>query len=193
MIKKSFKKNKKIILFIILLFVFFIIYLINLQLNNTQKKTIQEKSDCVTEEKIVEVRGDSLSPFIEPGQKLKLLVDYYKCMPVKRDDIVSYDFKGNEIPVVKIVKGIEGDGFRLQKNGGCWNILINGKKVINSENKEYCINERSYRLLSLYEKDYKQKIPENAYLILGDDISGSGSTVFGLVDKSDFVGKLVII
>jgi type IV secretory pathway protease TraF len=45
-------------------------------------------------------------------------------------------------------------------------------------------------MLSLYEKDYKGIIPQNTYLILGDQPSGSvDSSVFGLVDKSDILGK----
>jgi type IV secretory pathway protease TraF len=46
-------------------------------------------------------------------------------------------------------------------------------------------------MLSLYEKDYKGVIPKNAYLLLGNRISGSvDSTTFGLVEKSDIIAKV---
>jgi type IV secretory pathway protease TraF len=48
-------------------------------------------------------------------------------------------------------------------------------------------------MLSLYEKDYKGVIPENAYLLLGNLIFGSlDSTHFGLIDKSGIVAKVEI-
>jgi type IV secretory pathway protease TraF len=48
-------------------------------------------------------------------------------------------------------------------------------------------------MLSLYERDYKGIIPENAYLLLGNNISNSiDSTVFGLVDKSGIIAKVEI-
>jgi len=48
-------------------------------------------------------------------------------------------------------------------------------------------------MLSLYERDYKGVIPENAYLLLGNRASGSvDSTTFGLVDKSGIVAKVEI-
>jgi len=47
-------------------------------------------------------------------------------------------------------------------------------------------------MLSLYERDYKGVIPKNAYLILGNLVEGSlDSSRFGLVGKSDFLGKVV--
>jgi type IV secretory pathway protease TraF len=53
------------------------------------------------------------------------------------------------------------------------------------------LDERGYRVLSLYEKDYKGIIPEDAYLILGNLPQGSlDSSHFGLVGKKDILGKV---
>jgi len=142
-----------------------------------------------TEERIV--RGNSLNPLLEPGDTIRVIFGYYDCYPVAREDIVLFDYAGNQNPVIKIVKGISGDKFELRVREGGWNIIVNNQIVKNSEGKPYLISGNAYQMLALYEKDYKGAIPEDAYLLLGDQVSGSiDSTRFGLVDKSDILGKV---
>jgi len=156
---------------------------------------VSQKEGCAIkmEERIV--RGNSLSPLIENGDTVKVLFGYYDCNDIKRNDIVLYSYAGNEDPLIKIVKGIPGDKFALQKTQvGCWNILINDKILENSQNSPYCISEQGYKMLSLYEKDYQGVIPEDAYLIMGNLISGAtDSTRYGLVHKNDILGKAITI
>lgn len=145
-----------------------------------------------TEERIV--RGGSLQGLIEDGRTVKILFGYYRCHKIKRGDVVVYNFAGNKAPIIKIVKAVEGDKFHLERTDGGWHILINGEIVKNSEGQPYLLNERGYKMLSLYERDYQGIIPENAYLLLGNKTDGSlDSTHFGLVDKSDILGKAEVI
>jgi len=142
------------------------------------------------EERIV--RGNSLSGLIESGETVKVLFGYYDCYEVKRGDIILYSYSGNKNPLIKVVKGIPGDRFSFQKTKNGYYLLINGKILKNSKNEPCILNERSHKLLSLYERDYKGVIPQDAYLILGNLTSGSlDSTHFGLVGKSDILGKVV--
>jgi signal peptidase I len=189
----------KIFLTLVLLILFLILVgLLWLQPQKTiqpqENYAAKENSDgCVSKSENLEVRGDSLSPLINSGQTIKLLYGYYQCHPVEREDIVAYGYAGNDAPIIKIIKGLEGDKFQLKKSAtGCgWNILINAEVVKNSQNVPYCLSEAGYRMLSLYEKDYKGVIPQNAYLILGNSTGGTlDSSRFGLVDKSDFLGKV---
>ena len=158
---------------------------------------------CQVETREVIVRGGSLQGFIEDGQTVKVLFGYYNCHKIEREDVVLYDFAGRPEPVIKIVKGIEGDSFHLGKTDGGWpasnasrsdagwHILINNEIVKNAQGEPYLIGEAGYRMLSLYEKDYKGRIPGNAYLLLGNLTGGSlDSTMFGLIDKSDILGKV---
>jgi signal peptidase I len=157
-----------------------------------RKNNVAENLNCISnvEERIV--HGNSLVGLIESGEKVKILFGYYDCNGVKRNDLIVYSYGGNENLLIKIVKGLPGDKFSLQKTEGGWHILINGKVLKNSENKPYLLDERSYRMLSLYERDYKGVIPENAYLILGNLVSGTlDSTSFGLVGKQDILGKAI--
>lgn len=147
---------------------------------------------CVTKVEQFEVRGNSLAPLIKPGQSIKLLYGYYNCHPVEKEDIVAYKYAGNDAPIIKIIKAIPGDKWRLNKNHrrNIYQIMVDGKPLKNSQGKYYGIPESKIRMLKLYVQDYPV-LPENTYLILGNQISGSlDATRFGLIDKSDILGKV---
>ena len=150
-----------------------------------------ENQTCVINVEEKTVHGTSLSGLIEPGSTVKILFGYYNCNEIRRGDIVVYNYSGNPNPIIKIVKGIPGDLFHLQKTESGYNILINGEIVKNSQSEPYLLGESGYRMLSLYENDYKDVIPANAYLLLGNIASGSlDSTHFGLIGKDDITGKV---
>jgi signal peptidase I len=146
--------------------------------------------ECQIESEERIARGNSLTPMIKDGENVKVLFGYYKCSDVKRNDLVLYNYAGNEAPIIKIAKGIPGDKFSLQETKDGWHILINGEVLKNSEDIPYLVAGKRYEMLSLYEKDYNGVIPQNTYLLLGDQVNGSfDSTVFGLIEKSDILGK----
>jgi len=200
------KKRKKIVLFILLFLIlisigwlFFsrIVGIGGLTKNCFKIITAVINKECFIEERKVIVRGSSLQGLIEDGQTVKAFLNYYNCHKIERGDVVLYNFAGKKDPVIKIVKGIDGDKFNLKKvpfaNAGQmgWYILINNEIVKNAQGESYLIGEQGYSMLSLYEKDYKGKIPKDAYLLLGNLIGGSlDSTYFGLIDKSDIIGKV---
>lgn len=145
---------------------------------------------CPTQEKMLKIRGDSLSGLIEDGAVMRVIVGYYKCHEVGRGDIVVYDYPGGS-PLAKIAKGIPGDRFHLEKyRPGCWIIRLNGQVLKNSKKIPYCIGEHGYRMLSSYEKTYGGVIPQDACLILGNQPEGTlDSTRFGLVGRVDLLGR----
>lgn len=151
----------------------------------------QELGECpiVLEERIV--RGNSLAPLVKSGQTVRVLFGYYECNEIQRDDVVLYNFAGSKTPLIKIVRGVPGDSFKLeQTKRGAWHIIINGEVLKNSVGQNYLISGKRYEMLALYEKDFKGKIPAGAYLLLGNITSGAtDSTRFGLVSKRDILGK----
>jgi len=148
---------------------------------------------CLIKTEEMTVRGDSLAPFIKSGQTVQALFGYYNCHKIKRGDVVLFKYAGDKNLLIKMVKGIPGDKFELRKTEGGWNIIVNNQIVKNAEGKPYLIFGNAYKMLSLYERDYKGIIPENAYLLLGNKVSGSvDSTTFGLVDKSGIRAKVKI-
>ena len=149
-------------------------------------------AECFVAEKHT-VSGNSLSGIVESDEIVNLLLGYYGCNEIKREDIVAYNYAGNENLIIKIVKALPGDSFSLNasEEGFSWNLFINGEIAANSENQPYTLNENEHNMLSLYERDYHGVAPESSYLILGNMASGSvDSTVFGLVHKSDILGKV---
>lgn len=162
-------------------------------INNLNNFELKPASPCPVEEEIKTVRGNSLEPLVPSGSQIKALLGYYNCHEIKRNDLALYRYGGGETPLLKIVKGIPRDTFlMISENNGDYNLVINGKAVLNSKGIPYIFSGNKYKMLSLYEKDYKGVIPQNAYLLLGDQPSGSvDSSAFGLVDKSDILGKAV--
>lgn len=152
---------------------------------------IGEGCSVQMEERIV--RGNSLSGLIENGEVVTVLFGYYECDEIRRDDLVLYSYAGNEVPLIKIIKGIPGDDFKLeQAEPEVWHILVNGKVVRNSEGNPYFISGNRYKMLALYEKDFRGKIPKGVYLLLGNLVSGAvDSTRFGFVSKETILGKAV--
>jgi len=185
--------KKKIIFFSILVLISLGIgFLISEVLEKTPRLKKLEVGQCPIriEEKIV--RGSSLTPLIKSGQTIKVLFGYYDCHSIERKDVVAYYYAGNENPIIKIVKGLPGDSYELKEaDSGEWYILINSQILRNSEDKPYLVSGNRYKMLSLYEDDCQNGIPQNTYLILGNLVEGSlDATRFGFVDKSDILGKV---
>ncbi|MBM3257255.1 MAG: signal peptidase I [Candidatus Liptonbacteria bacterium] len=147
--------------------------------------------DCKTTEEKMTIAGSSLAGILKDGQEVKVIKGYYNCKDANRGDVVVYGYAGGTQPLAKVVKAIPNDKLELKKSGAGWNILVNGAPAKTSGGTPYNISEQGFRLLSLYIKDYGGVVPGNAHLIMGDEIGGSlDSTRFGLVDKSDFIGKV---
>lgn len=187
--------NKKVTI-ILIIFVLIILALVGIisysffYARSLNDKNISVGSCVATEEEKI-VRGNSLEPIFKDGQAIKVLSGYYNCNEVKRGDIIVYNYAGNN-PIIKIVKGVPGDTFSLKKEEDHWLLVINGEISKNSENEPYKLGASTNKLLSLYVRDYKGVIPGNAYIILGNILNGSvDSTRFGLVDKSDILGKVI--
>ena len=195
-------KRLKTILFaiVVIAFAFFVLNsdLVNLKTEGKISANLEIEDnvlgnlECVSraEEKIV--RGESLAGLIEPNETVKIFFGYYDCNEIKKGDIVAYNYTGNPVPIIKVVKGIPGDKFYFQEVEDGWYILINEEILKNSYGQSYILDKGGYRMLSLYKEDYKGIIPKNTYLIMGNLVTGaSDSTRFGLVHKDDFFGIVI--
>ena len=154
---------------------------------------IKVNEDCF-KEAIMEVRGYSMKGIVEDKEKIKILEGYYKCNEVQRGDVIIYNYKGNDSPLIKVIKGMHRDEFKLEKSENGNRLLINGEVAKNSFGEEYVLTESNYKMLSLYIDDYKGVIPQNSFIILGNAVGNSlDSRRFGLIDISDILGKVDII
>ncbi|HIH24393.1 TPA: signal peptidase I [Candidatus Woesearchaeota archaeon] len=136
----------------------------------------------------ITVKGDSLSGIIEEGTAVNVQRNL-ACAAIDRNDIILYNYAGKSDPLIKIVKAIPGDTWRLD---GC-SIVVNDI-VLSTRNPDgtigapYCVGDS--RRLQLYANDYPI-IPPDTYLIMGNNPDGTlDSSIFGLVDREDIIGKV---
>jgi signal peptidase I len=183
---------KKIIPFLII-FIVSVFFIFNPQnIKNDNYVEPISVPDCLTEERVVIVRGDSMTPYLVPDDEVKALFGYYDCHDVLRNDVVLYKYSGKENLLIKFVRAVPGDKWDLRQSGVNYNIIVNDTVLLNSAGSPYLIADTSIKMLQLYVKDYPV-IPENTYLLLGDKVEGSlDSSAFGLVGKDDIMARVEI-
>ena len=147
---------------------------------------------CSITYKTQTVNGASLTHFVEHGDTVRVAFGYYECGVAKSGDLVIYKDAGDVNPLIKLVRGVAGDTFMLALAEGGAKMFVNNEILKTTTGDVYRISEEAYRLLSLYEKDYKGVIPEGAVLLLGNLPRGSrDSTQFGFVSTESLMGKVV--
>ena len=186
-------KIKYILIFVfVILFILFLnlIYFFNINRINIIKPVLTKGYNNFNAKEYI-VRGYSLNPLIKNNDCIYILKDYYKDNKIKHEDIIAYDFIGNEDLIIKIVKALPGDKFEMRENEDQkWNIFINNSILKNSEGLSYSLNEQKSKMLRLYSKNYPI-IPDNRYLILGNSPEGSlDSSKFGFADRENIIGKV---
>ena len=193
-------KKRVIIFAVVALLLFAVVFSTTFLLKEGNGVKIEEEKDLLAEKYLTTreektIRGNSLSGLLEDGETVDALFGYYDYEEIQRGDLILYSYAGNDVPLIKIIKGISGDKFELKEVDGerTWHILINREIIKNSQDNPYLLDERGHRMLSLFEEDYGGVIPDDAYLILGNLVSGStDSTRFGLVHRNDILGKVLM-
>lgn len=105
----------------------------------------------------------------------------YRINGLKRFDIVV--IKYNNEKIIKRVIGLPGDYIEYKDNI----LYVNGKEIKEEYKRDITNN------FSLKDLGY-EKIPENKYLVLGDNRGISkDSRIIGLIDKGDIEGYTGII
>lgn len=138
------------------------------------------------------IRGTSMQPLFKEGAEVKIDFNYYNCKKPQTGEIVIYQYSPDKNPIIKGIKGVAGDTIELKPTADKWNIIINSQILRNSAGQEYAIDRKGYNLLSLYIKDYGNKIPTNSFLIMGDQAQGTfDSSMLGLVGTQGLLGKVI--
>ncbi|MFC1596146.1 signal peptidase I [Candidatus Margulisiibacteriota bacterium] len=159
--------------------------------SETELSNLVENCSAI-EPELRTIRGSSMSGVAEAGDIVDIYFGYYSCYPVTRNDLIIYKHPAHKTPIFKMVKGVPGDSFALQKNNNVWNIMLNGEVLRNNKGNPYIMRGNRHKMLEIYVNDFKGLIPPTAYLVLGNTPSGSlDSTRFGLIDKKNFIGKVV--
>lgn len=126
------------------------------------------------------VVGDSMKPTLNEGQILILNKLDYRFNEIERYDIVVIKVGKSEI--IKRVIGLPGETIEYRNNI----LYIDGHE----ETSEYNFDTEDFTLKSICNCD---KIPEDKYLVLGDNRQvSSDSRIIGLIDKKDIQGTTQI-
>lgn len=126
------------------------------------------------------VVGDSMIPTLKDNQILLLNKIDYRLHEIKRYDIVVIKVGKSEI--IKRVIGLPGENVEYINN----TLYINEQEEIN----DYNFDTEDFNLKSICNCD---KIPEDKYLVLGDNrMVSSDSRIIGLIDKKDILGKTTV-
>ena len=139
------------------------------------------------------VRGSSMAPLVKAAETITLLKGFYGCYPIEREDIVIYEYASTRVPAIKIVKGVPGDRYRMERTPGGWRLFIDGRLVKNSQDRPYELNDKAAKMLGMFHGSAERVIPLERYLILGNQVHGSrDSTRFGLAAKDHILGKVIL-
>ena len=130
---------------------------------------------------VTQVVGSSMSPTLKDEEVLILNKFQYRFFDIKRGDIVSLDYEDTKYLIKRII-GLPGETVKIVNN----QLYINDKIY----EEEYLANDLNYDDFSLTDLGYS-KIPEDMYLVLGDNRENSlDSREIGLIKKEDINGKI---
>lgn len=130
---------------------------------------------------VTQVVGNSMSPTLKNNEMLLLNKLKYRLTKVKRGDIISLKYKDTKY-LIKRVIGLPGDTIEIKDS-----VLYINKEVYK---EEYISSDLKYKDFHLEDLGYS-KIPENMYLVLGDNrVDSLDSREIGLVKKEDIIGKI---
>ena len=130
----------------------------------------------------VVVVGDSMVPTLNDKQILLLDKISYKFKEIERFDIVVIKVGKKEI--IKRIIGLPGETIEYKDN----TLYVDGKELPN----DYNFDTEDFTIEDIG-KDLYEKIPENEYLVLGDNrIVSADSRIIGFIKKEDILGKTSI-
>lgn len=132
---------------------------------------------------ITQVVGNSMYPTLQNGEVLVINKAKYRFSNVKREEIISLKYADTKY-LIKRVIGLPGEKVHIQNN-----VLYINDEVYP---EKYLPNNLEYNDFDLKDLGY-DRIPENMYLVLGDNRGDSlDSREIGLIKKEDIIGKISI-
>jgi hypothetical protein len=157
--------------------------------------TVRNDGGCEVREKTSVVKEPGMAGLIPDGAKVRFLYGWYNCHAPEKGDLVLYRFSEKMDPIVRVVRAVEGDHFKLSpdSNGHAWNLLINGKAVMAGD-KPYFFGAASPPTLSLYVKSHNGILQPGEVILLSSVPPGSlDSGVLGLRQIRDVMAKVELI
>lgn len=133
------------------------------------------------------VRGDSMYDTLKDGEVLFLGKINYRISDIKRYDIVVIKDLDNDY-IIKRVIGLPKDNIEYKDD----TLYINGEKQDKRFTEDVTEDFTLEEICEIHQVECNGKIPDNMYLVLGDnrDVSAD-SRVKGLIKKEQILGKAI--
>lgn len=175
-----------LIIFIISLALLFFIYLA--QPNSIlENKNSYLSMDCY-KVFLKTIRGNSMFPLLQNGERVKVLYGYYDCYPLLRNDLVVISFKTQPSNFyVKRVVGLPNDKVEIKDEY----IYLNNNLLTNSRGEPYIVKGKGVNLL--LKPLTNNIIPQGYYLVLSEEVNSLAfdSRYFGYIEKTHIKGKVI--
>lgn len=134
-----------------------------------------------------QVVGVSMKPTLNDGDLLILNKLHYRFHEVKRNDVLTIRHEDSKY-LIKRVIGLPGEKISYKNNI----LYINNKTYKENIYEEMKTDDFDFSKITSLKEETKnmEKIPDNMYLVLGDNRSNSlDSREIGLISKEDILGK----
>lgn len=137
-----------------------------------------------------------MSGLFSPEDRISVQEGWYGCHEVKRDDIALVQIGGRTHPLIKMVRVLPGDRFKLKKSvtdeGEI--LVVNGQVLRTQSGAPYVFRGKRAKMLRLYEKIFKGIMPAETYFVFGTVSGGSyDSTRFGAIRKTQLIARAIKI
>lgn len=155
--------------------------------------SLKPGANCETGTETVKVPSAG-SDIFQPGEEVKVEMNYYACNKGERGEIVMIKSPGRDDPIFKYIKMVPGDKYSVVQNNKDkkYHVVVNGDEMENSKGETYTFTERKSRMIKLYESNFKDGIKQGVYFVFGESPAGGfDSTRFGPVTSERMIGKVL--
>lgn len=159
------------------------------------QKEISEvgETNCVTQRVERLMNDDSAAKDLNKGDRYQVLLNYYRCNPVQRLDLISFKSSSVAEPTVKRVQALPGDEFSVIETDtpGEFQLKVNGTLVMGRD-KPYFFRSQGISPLKSLEMARQGRLGPNEYLLLSDTSPGfADSTSLGVIKNTAFEGRVL--
>lgn len=149
---------------------------------------------CVAHRETAKMQTDSMSGLIEKDQMFDVLHGYYKCNPIKKNELVYFSPSPTIKPTVRKLWGLPGDSFALVESPtetGRFQVLIN-QQPVSTVDGVLVIEAAQTQALRSFETARKGLLGPDEFIIFSNKMPPFNDSVrFGLVKSSHFKGRVV--
>jgi Signal peptidase, peptidase S26 len=170
-----------------------VLYVVISTLIKTHERSLYGNLDCVKATSKYVVGDDYMAGIFSKGAELSVLDNYYNCNTPKRDDFVLFRFSDQIAPVVRVVKGLPNDRYKVEpapEEKGKWILKINDQ-VVKVNDAPIFMESNFDPPLKTYEISRHGVLMSDEYIVLSAKSPGlSDSTNLGLIHKSALIGRV---